>query len=399
METPMPLTKLEVQNSKPKNKPYKLGDQHGLYLLVWPTGAKYWRWKYHYGGKECVFSLGVYPEITLAEVRERHEDLRRLLKKGVNPRETKREERRTMRLQQANTFEKLAREWLEVKRSGWTEYYAAQTLQRLEKDVFPKIGRYSPESITASDIYDMAQSIQNRGAYEMAHRAVQICGGIFDHGVITDRCQNNPARMIRNALKTRKTKHHAYLTSEQLPEFILDLKKYKGSLQTKIAVELLMHTFVRTAELCEARWEEINFEKREWKIPAERMKMSRAHVVPLSDHVTKLFGYLRSMNSRREHVFPSVSHPRKPMSKNTMLVAIHAMGYKGKMTGHGFRATASTILNESRLFSKDVIERQLAHIESNKVRAAYDHSEHLDARLTMMDWWSNYLLTISAEKS
>ena len=394
------LTQATIKNTKPADKPYKLSDKQGLYVQIHPNGSKYWRWKYYYLGKESVFSFGIFPEVSLAEVREKHQEMRKLLRSGINPSDIRREKKRLQDAEAVNTFAKLAAEWFEVKRSGWSDYYCTQLEQRLQKDILPKLGRLTPDSVQARDVLEMARSIEERGAHEMAHRAIQYCSKIFQYGIITDRCNLNPAAMLRGALKpVPKTEHHAYLDKRDLPGFIADLESYDGGDQTKLAIRLLMHTFVRTAELCEARWTEIDFENREWKIPAARMKMGTAHVVPLSDEAFKIFETLRRLNGHREFVFPGSRSWRKPMSTNAMLFAIYAMGYKGKMTGHGFRATASTILNESGLFPKDVIERQLAHQERNRVRAAYDHAEHLPARREMMRWWSHYLKEIGVKNA
>jgi integrase len=387
----MSLTQLQIKHAKPKGKPYKMGDSGGLYLLVTPTGGKLWRFKYRYLDKEKVLSLGKYPDLSLADAREFRDDARKLNAKGIDPNEHKKEQRRLAIQKDRDTFEHIAREWHERKCADRTPSYTKQVLQRLENDVFPKIGHRPISAITPRELLRMAQVIEDRGAIEMAHRAIAVCGQIFQYAIVTDRAESNPAQHLRGSLKTSKTKHHAHLSADDLPDFLRVLEAYQGSDQTKMALRLLLLTFVRTAELCGATWSEIDFEKKEWRIPAERMKMKTPHTVPLSKQTLEILAVLKKLSGKSAYVFPSMEGWRKPMSKNTMLYALYAMGYKGKATGHGFRATASTIFYESGLFEGDVIERQLAHQERNRVVAAYNHAQHLPARAKMMQWWADYL--------
>lgn len=296
-----------------------------------------------------------------------------------------------------NSFEIIAREWHTLQLSKWSPYYAKQVMQRLENDVFTAIGNTPIRDISSKDILKLARAIESRDAIELAHRAVQICGQIFNYAIITEKAENNPATAIRGALKTPKTENYAHLSANELPEFLEVLERYDGGTQTKLAIKLMILTFVRTNELCGARWEEIDFEKKEWVIPAHRMKMRSKHIVPLSKQAIEILNTLKRLNGKWEYVCPSLYSPRKPMSNNTMLYAIYTMGYKDRTTVHGFRAAASTILNESHLFHRDAIERQLAHQERNRVRGAYDHSEHMPERKKMMQWWADYIA--SAEKS
>jgi integrase len=385
------LTQIAIKNAKPEAKPYKLADARGLYLLVHPNGGKYWRWKYRFERKERVLALGVFPEVGLADARDKQADARKLLKDDIDPNEARRTKPRKADDEAKNSFQAVAHEWLEIRKSAWSEYYSRQVLQRLQLDIFPAIGAKDINSINAREVLEIARSIESRGALEMAHRAVQICGKVFVYGIVTERCIDNPAKALRGALRTATVKHNPHLSDQELGGFMTALEKYDGGTQTKLAIRFLVLTFVRTSELCKATWDEISFERREWRIPATRMKMKRPHIVPLSNQAMALLDTLHKLNGHREYVFPSVQSPRKPMSNNTMLYALYTMGYKGKTTGHGFRAMASTILNESGEFSRDVIERQLAHQERNRVRAAYDHSEHLPARREMMQWWADYV--------
>lgn len=388
----MKLNESKIKSLKPRQTAYKVGDGDGLYLFVKPTGQKYWRMKCFHEGKEIVLSFGPYPEITLGEAREKRFQARKLLANGTNPAAIMREQKRQKELEDRNSFQHIALEWHEKKTGRWSAYYAKQVKQRLEKDVFPKIGHKAITSITAKDVLQMAQAIEQRDALEIAHRAVQICSKVFQYALVQELVENNPAAALRGALKSTPPKqHHAYLRHNDLPDFLQKLEMYDGSIQTQMAMKLLLLTFVRSNEVCGARWSEIDFERQEWRIPAARMKRRVEHIVPLSSQAVQLLRILHKMNGQREHVFPSTQSPRKCITSNTLLYALYTIGYKDKATIHGFRATASTILNESGLFERDAIERQLAHMERNRIRAAYDHAEHLPLRRQMMAWWADYL--------
>jgi integrase len=395
----MKLSEVKVRNAKPEKKPYKLGDGDGLYLLVHPAGHKYWRMKYRFDDKEKLLALGTYPEVSLAEAREKRFEVRRLKAQGIDPSELKKEKKRKEAINNGNSFETITREWIEKKSGSWTPYYARQVTQRFEKDIFPKIGHRPISAITSKEILQVAQSIEQRDAIEIAHRAVQISGQVFQYAIITDRAENNPAVALRGALKTRTPVHRAHLGRNELPEYLEKLEEYDGGTQTKLALKLLLLTFVRPSELRCTTWSEIDFSRKEWRIPAERMKMRTPHIVPLSSQALELLQILKRLNGNWSYVFPSVQAPRKCMSSNAMLFALWTMGYKGKATVHGFRGTASTILNESGLFGRDVIERQLAHMERNRVRAAYDHAEHLPARREMMQWWADHCYPQQVKKA
>lgn len=387
----MRLTVLQVQKAKPKEKPYKLTDGQGLYLLVEPSGRKYWRMKYYFARRERLMSLGVFPDVSLADARYKRDEVRRQKLNNIDPAEYRREKQREFIATHENTFEKVAREWHETKKSRWSEYYARQVIQRLEADVFPRIGNRLTNKIVPSDVLKVARAIEERDAIEMAHRAVSMCGQIFQFAIITDRATTNPAAALRGALKTAPRNHRAHLDVTELPGFIQKLESYDRSLQTKTAIQLLILTFVRPSELCGARWSEIDFERKEWRIPAERMKMRTPHIVPLSTQALEKFAMMKKLTGYREHVFPSKPSPRNHITSNSMLYVIYELGFKGKVVSHGFRGTASTILNESGLFDKDVIERQLAHMERNRVRASYNHADYLPKRREMMQWWADHI--------
>ncbi|MDX1949628.1 MAG: tyrosine-type recombinase/integrase [Rickettsiales bacterium] len=386
----MPLTDIKVKSAKPQEKQYKLSDDGGLYLLIHPNGSKYWRLKYRISGKEKVYAIGAYPEITLLEAREERQKLKKLIKQNIDPVEQKKEQKLKSETNPENTFEYIAHEWHELQKPTWTSKHAKNVLKRLGADVFPYIGNKAVSSITAQELLTLIRKIEERGAIDIAHRACQTCGQIFRYAISIGKAERDISADLRGALKTRKKVHHAYLTEKDLPEFMQKLKDYKGDIITPIAIQLLILTFVRTSELINAKWEEFNFDKKEWHIPPERMKMREKHIVPLSEQVLNLLNELKNITGLRPFLFPSQNSPHKTMSNNTILYALYRMGYHSRATGHGFRATASTILNEHG-FKYDVIERQLAHGERNKVRASYNHAQYLKERREMMDWWGEFI--------
>jgi len=384
-----PLTDMLLRNARPKDKAYKLSDGGGLFLQVQPNGNKLWRYGYRFFGKQKLLALGAYPETGLAEAREKHAVAHKQVANGIDPSEAKKDAKRTALLNAANSFESVAREWHEKKCNVLQPRYAGFILRRLEADIFPKIGSRPIKNITVPELLSVLRLIEKRGAVETAHRAMKACGQIFMYGIATGRAERNPAADLQGALQPIKTGHFAYLKEDELPEFLQKLEVYQGMRQCQLAVKLLMLTFVRTAELRGALWSEIDFDKAEWRIPAERMKMKRPHIVPLSKQAVIILKELKLMNGGWQFVFPNPYKPIKCMSENAALNVIYRMGYKGRVTGHGFRHTATTILNEQG-FNRDHIERQMAHVEG-KVRGVYNHAEWLPARRKMMQHWANYL--------
>lgn len=327
----MPLTVLEVQKAKPREKQYKMSDGQGLYLLVDTKGRKYWRMKYYFANRERVYSIGVFPDVSLALARQRREDVRRMKMDNIDPMERKREKHREFIAAHENTFEKVAREWHETKKSRWSEYYAKQIMQRLELDVFPRIGSRLTNKLMPSDLLVVARAIEKRDAVEMAHRAMQICGQIFQFAIITDRATQNPTIALRGALRTAERRHRAHLESKDMPEFLGKLEAYQNSLQSKLALKLLMLTFVRPVELCGARWEEIDLTRKEWRIPGPRMKMRTPHIVPLSTQALEILVTLRKLNPEHEFVFPggyTYKTRNKPISTNALLFLVPFYGIK-----------------------------------------------------------------------
>lgn len=387
---PVSLSDAKARNAKPKATPYKLSDGDGLFLLIMPNGSKYWRLRYYFAGKEKSLALGVYPETSLADARERKSQARKVIAAGKDPGEAKKESKRLSTLNNANTFEVVAREWFEKREHEWMPTSARSKRIYLEKHLLPKLAGRPIASITPPEVLELLRVIEGRGTLDTARRVMQMCGQIFMYAIATGRVDRNPVPDLRGALKTPIVKHHSFLQAADLPEFLSKLKIYDGGLQTRLALHLLLLTFVRTNELRGARWSEIDFDKAEWRIPAERMKMKELHIVPLSKQAIDVFQQLKSVTGRFEYVFPNQHKQATFMSENTMLFALYRMGYHSRATGHGFRSTASTILNENE-FRADVIERQLAHGERNKVRAAYNHAQYLPERRKMMQWWADYL--------
>jgi integrase len=395
---PMPtsLSDAKVRNSKPRAKPFKIADGEGLFLLIMPNGSKYWRLKYFFAGKEKVLALGVYPEVTLADARERRAQARKVIAAGNDPGETKKEAKRLLIAKHGSTFEVVAREWHENRLSKWTPEHAKKVLKRLETHVFPRIGKRPIADIATAELLSVMRKIEDHGA-EIAHRLLQICGQVFTYAVVTQRATINPAVSLRGALKPVVKNNHAYLKPNELPEYLKKLDAYDGALQTKLAMKFLLLTFVRTGELRGAAWSEIDFHKAEWRIPAERMKMRDPHIVPLARQAIAILKELNPVTGNWQYIFPNQHKPSGQMSENTILYALYRMGYHSRATGHGFRSTASTILNENG-FPPDVIERQLAHSERDKVRAAYNHAQYLPERRKMMQWWADYLEGVAAGK-
>lgn len=387
---PKSLSDATVRNSRPKPKPYKISDGEGLFLLVMPSGSKYWRLRYFFGGKEKLLALGVYPEITLADARERRAQARKALAAGTDPGAAKKEAKRVAILKSANAFEVVAREWFENRKHEWAPSSAKTFLARLEQHILPHLGQRPIAEITAPEVLNMLRLVEAKGRLETARRVMQICGQVFMYAIATGRAERNPVPDLRGALKTPVVKHHSFLKAKELPHYLKRLESYDGSSQTKLALRLLLLTFVRTIELRGAQWNEIDWDKCEWRIPPERMKMRELHIVPLSKQAIGVLRELERHSGNRPYLFPNEHNPATFMSENTMLYALYRMGFHSRTTGHGFRSTASTILNEHG-FRADVIERQLAHSERNAVRAAYNHAEYLPERRKMMQWWADHL--------
>jgi integrase len=378
------------EKAKPAAKPFKLFDGHGLFLLVRPNGGRYWRMQYRFKGKAKGLAFGVYPVVSLKEARDKQADARKLLRNGIDPSAVKRERKQQAKGQAADSFENIAREWHSKSQGRWVEVYSASVLRTLEREVFPHIGNQPIQDIDAPMILDPVRRIEARNALTVAARVSQWISAIYRYAIRTGRATYNPAADLVGSIETRKTTHRAALSRAELPEFLRRIETYSGQATTRLALKLMVLTFVRSAELRGARWHEFDFEREEWRIPAERMKMNAEHIVPLSSHAIALLDDLHALTGRYELLFPNRDNPTKPMNTNTLLYALYRLGYYQQATIHGFRATAATILSEMG-FRPDVIERQLGHAERNQIRAAYQRSPYLEERRHMMQAWSVYV--------
>ncbi len=386
----MRLRDVALRTVKARKKAFRLSDGAGLYLLVHSNGGKYWQFRYKRSGREKVFSLGVYPEITLKEAREGRDRARKFLREGKDPCAERQIAKLHTQADGLNNFESVALEWHIKRKAIWTSRHAKLTLRRLEKDIFPALGQLPIAQIRPRELLSVLQRIENRNAIDAAHRMQQIVGQIFRYAVACGKVERDITTDLRGALQPARKKNYARLSANELPEFLRKVEVYDGERQTKIALKLLLLTFVRTVELRGAVWSEIDLEKAEWRIPSERMKMRAEHIVPLSRQAVELLTLQRQLSWNHEHVFPNRNKPRTFISENTILFAIYRMGYHSRTTAHGFRGMASTILHESG-FDSEIIERQLAHGDRNAVRAAYNHATYLPQRREMMQWWADYL--------
>lgn len=392
----MPLTDLAVKGAKAQDKPYKIADERGMYLLITKAG-KYWRLDYRIDGKRKTLALGVYPDITLSNARANRDDARRQIANGIDPNLTRKAKRMAMARRAADSLEAITREWHLKYKNSWTRGHADRILRRLELNVFPWLGKEPIGDILASDLLPVLRRIELRGHVETAHRTLQNCGQVFRYAVSTGRADRDPTRDLRGALTPVNGTHHAAITDPKLvAQLLRDIAAYEGRPVARAALRLAPLLFVRPVELRKAEWEEIDFDTAEWRIPASRMKMRTPHFVPLSTQAVGILMVLKETTGNSRFVFPSVRTNSRPMSENTINAALRAMGYgKEQMTGHGFRSTASTLLNEQG-WHPDAIERQLAHCDRNGVRAAYNYAEHLPIRRRMMQAWSDYLDRLKA---
>lgn len=388
----MALTAIQIKNAEATEKNLKLSDGGGMFLLVQPNGAKYWRLSYRFDGKQKTLALGIYPLVTLQEARERRNSAKKLLSNGVDPGLYKQVTRRAKQLAAENSFVTIAREWFAKFSTTWVPSHGERIIRRLERDVFPWIGNRPVSELTAPELLLCLRRVENRGALETAHRVHQNCGQIFRYAIATGRADRDVSADLRGALPPAKEKHHPSIIEPKAIGRLLDaIDDYEGSLITKCALQLAPLVFVRPGELRHAEWVEFDLEKAEWRIPAAKMKMRAMHIVPLSKQAIFVLGELNPLTGHGKYLFPGLRTVERPMSENTVNGALRRLGYaKDEMTGHGFRSMASTILNEQG-WNRDAIERQLAHAERDSIRAAYNYAEHLPKRREMMQAWSDYL--------
>lgn len=386
----MKLNARQVETAKPKDKPYKLADGGGLYLLVNPNGSRYWRLKYRVAGKEKLLAIGVYPEVTLADARARRDEAKRGIAGGIDPNEEKREEKLTREAQIKNTFQEIACEWHASKVRKWSEGYASDIMEAFNKDVFPYIGKKPIAEIKPLELLNVLRRMEGRGATEKAKKVRQRCGEVFRYAIVTGRAEYNPAPDLTSAMQGHESNHYPFLNAPELPEFFDALSHYSGSELVVLAARLLIITGLRTGELRGAFWQEINDEAGVWEIPAERMKMRRPHIVPLSRQALSIIARIREMTGRYPLMFPGRNDPRKTMSEASINQVFKRIGYSGRVTGHGFRHTMSTILHEQG-YNTAWIETQLAHVDKNSIRGTYNHAQYLDGRREMLQWYADYM--------
>jgi len=388
----MALTDTEIRRSKPAEKAYKLFDSGGLHLLVTPSGGRLWRWKYRFEGTEKQLALGSYPALSLADARERHAKARKQLANGIDPMAERKAEKTAVLVATEHTFQKIAEQWLEHWRGNKSARHSETTRNRLKVNVYPILGERPIAEVEPMELVQLAKSIESRGASDMAKRILQIVGMVFRYAVAHGYSKRNPAAEIRpsDILKPTRKINMARIDAKELPALLRAIEVYEGRQLTRLAIKLMVLTFVRTSELIGARWEEFDIDARRWSIPSTRMKMKTPHIVPLSTQAIEVLELLRTISGNRELVFPGEQDYRKPMSNMTILKALERMGYKGRMTGHGFRGLASTILHEQG-YNHDHIELQLAHAPRNAVSAAYNHALYLEPRTKMMQDWADYL--------
>lgn len=388
----MALTDTAAKASKPKKKQYRLTDGQGMYLLIKPSGKKYWRLDYILHGKRKTYAMGAYPSISLKEAREKREIAKKLVTDGIDPVQHRQVTKTHRSEAAANTFEALAIEWLAKQEQTWTQGHARTVTSRLKRDILPWLGSRPIGEITAPEILTTLRRIENRGAGETAHRCKTIISQIFRYTIAAGITDRDPAVDLRGALAPTKSKKMAAITDpEKAGELLKAIRGYQGNLVSRCALQLSALAFVRPGELRKAEWREINWIKQEWLIPAEKMKARRDHTVPLADQALEVLREIHPLTGHGKYVFPSLRTDTRPMSNNTVLGALRRMGFsKEEMTPHGFRSMASTLLHENG-WEHEIIELQLAHTRQDKVAAAYDRSKRLPERKKMMQWWADFL--------
>jgi integrase len=387
----IPLSDMKVQKAKSKAKSITLFDGGGLFLLITPTGGKLWRFKYRFDGKEKLLALGSYPEVSLLNARQRRDEARRQLANGIDPGAVRKAQKQA-NVQETETFEVIAREWHGRFISTWTEGHAETIMSRLERDLFPWIGKRPIAEIKAPELLTVLRRVESRGALESAHRIRTICGQVFRYAVATGRAERDPSADLKGALPQPQEKHRAAITEpKEVAALLRAIETYEGSFIVKCALKFAPLVFVRPGELRHAEWEEINLENAEWNIPGSKMKMKEPHLVPLSKQAIEILTELKKLTGSGRYVFPGRTSQR-PMSDNAILAALRNMGYpKEEMSGHGFRAMARTILDEVLQVRPDFIEHQLAHAVRDPNGRAYNRTAHLNERRKMMQQWADYL--------
>jgi len=399
------LTELSIKQSKPKEKQYKITDGEGMYLRIHPNGSKYWQLQYWFEGKQKINSLGIWPEVSLKQAREKRYEAKKKLKEDKNTawKDLQSFEEAGTHQEKVNstTFQNVFQEWFSRQSKNWTERHSRGVESNLKMYVLPDLGEIPIADISRQDVIAVLRKIEAKGKYETCYRIRQKLEAIFSFAEIEGHCSTNPAKGLQQILTKPQPKFQNSIPISELPEFLQKIDADKATApSTALAMKFIILTFVRTSELRFADWQEFKIDSTDplWVIPAERMKMRKTHHVPLSRQVVSILKEMQQYSGPEGYVFPQLYNRKKPMSENTLLYFSNRLGYAGRNTIHGFRALASTVLNESRKWHPDVIERQLAHQESNKVRSAYNRAEHLDERRKMMNWWSDYIESLTLQE-
>lgn len=387
-----PLNDKQVNSAKPKEKEYNLSDGDGLSLRIKPNGSKIWIFNYYrpFTRKRANLGFGIYPEVTLAKAREKRLEARQLLIDDIDPQEQKLEKIASEKERLLNSFEAVALSWFEIKKTKIKEQTAKDLLSLLKTYVFPKLGKKAISSLTAPMVINVIRPVEEEGKHETVKRLCQRINNVMVYALNTGIIKHNPLSGITAAFVAPKVQNLPTITPAELPKLMNDINYASIKVTTRILIEWQLHTMTRAGEACGARWDEIDFDKEVWVIPAERMKMKREHTVPLSDYAFTLLERIKPISGNREHIFPSNNSPKKHANASTVNMALKRMGYGGRLVAHGFRSLASTILNEHG-FDPDVIEAALAHVDGNEVRRAYNRADYLERRRVMMCWWSEYL--------
>ena len=399
------LTEISIKNSKPRDKQYKLTDGEGMYLRIYPNGSRYWQLQYWTEGKQRIISLGVWPEVSLKQAREKRYEAKKKLKEDKNTawKDLQSFEEAGTHQEKVNstTFQNVFQEWFSRQSKNWTERHSRGVESNLKMYVLPDLGEIPIADISRQDVIAVLRKIEAKGKYETCYRIRQKLEAIFSFAEIEGHCSTNPAKGLQQILTKPQPKFQNSIPISELPEFLQKIDADKATApSTALAMKFIILTFVRTSELRFADWQEFEIDSTDplWVIPAERMKMRKTHHVPLSRQVVSILKEMQQYSGPEGYVFPQLYNRKKPMSENTLLYFSNRLGYAGRNTIHGFRSLASTVLNESRKWHPDVIERQLAHQESNKVRSAYNRAEHLDERRKMMNWWSDYIESLTLQE-
>ena len=395
----MALSDTKIKALKSKEKPYKVADGLGLYLLVNATGSKLWRLKYRMDGKEKVLALGSYPDTTLKKARIKRDEARTLHADGIDPAVKRKAEKLARNVAAENSLEAVAREWQEKFKTRWSTNHAEKILTRLMNDIFPWLGNRPVADIEPPELLETIRRIEKRGALDSAHRTLQTCGQVFRYAIATGRANRDISADLKGALPPVKKSHFSAITKpEELAKLMQDIKDYRGQFVTRIALTMLPYVFVRPGELRRAEWAEIDLDEKQWIIPAKKIKTRIDHIVPLADQVIALLEDIQPLTGHRQYIFPGARSPRRPMSENALLAALRNLGYtKEQMTPHGFRATARTLLDEELNYPPHLIEHQLAHAVKDANGRAYNRTAHLPQRREMMQSWADYLDSLTED--